>query len=47
MMGLEPTTFCMRAFALVELDDSESIDLLLREEDAERALAECPGDEPD
>ena len=37
----------MRAFALVGLGDSESIDLFLREEDAERALAECLGDEPD
>ena len=37
----------VRAFALVELGDSESIDLLLREEDAERALGECLGDEPD
>jgi hypothetical protein len=35
------------AFALVELGDSESIDLFVREEDAERALAECLGDEPD
>jgi hypothetical protein len=31
----------VRAFALVELGDSEAIDLFLREEDAERALEEC------
>jgi hypothetical protein len=31
---------------LVELGDSESIDLFLREEDAERALEECLRDEP-
>lgn len=37
----------MRAFALVELGDSEAIELFLREEDARRALAECPSDEPD
>jgi hypothetical protein len=34
----------MRAYALVELGDSEAIDL--REEDAERALEECLRDEP-
>ena len=34
----------VRAFALVELGDSESIGRFLREEDAERALAECLGD---
>jgi hypothetical protein len=36
----------VRAFALVELGDSEAIDLFLREEDAERALEECLCDEP-
>jgi hypothetical protein len=36
----------MRAYALVELGDSEAIDLFLREEDAERALQECLRDEP-
>lgn len=29
-----------------ELGDSEAIDLLLREEDAKRALEECLSDEP-
>jgi hypothetical protein len=37
----------MRAYALIELGDQEAIDLFLREEDAERALAECLRDEPD
>jgi hypothetical protein len=37
----------MRAFALVELGDSEAIDLFLREEDARQALEECLRDEPD
>lgn len=37
----------MRAFALVELGDSESIDLFLREEDARRALEDILSDEPD
>lgn len=37
----------MRAFALVELGDSESIDLFLREEDASLALQEILADEPD
>jgi hypothetical protein len=36
----------VRAFALVELGDSEAIDVFLREEDARRALAECLRDEP-
>jgi hypothetical protein len=36
----------VRAYALVELGDSEAIDLFLREEDA-RALEECLRDEPD
>jgi hypothetical protein len=36
----------VRAYALVELGDSEAIDLFLREEDAERALEECLQDEP-
>jgi hypothetical protein len=33
-------------YALVELGDSESIDLFLREEDARRALEEILSDEP-
>jgi hypothetical protein len=37
----------MRAYALVELGDSESIDLFLREEDARRALVDVLSDEPD
>jgi len=37
----------MRAYALVELGDSESIDLFLREEDARRALEDALRDEPD
>jgi hypothetical protein len=37
----------MRAWALVELGDSEAIDLFLREEDAERVLVQCVHDEPD
>jgi hypothetical protein len=37
----------VRAFALVELGDSESVDLFLREEDARRALEDILGDEPD
>jgi hypothetical protein len=36
----------MRAYALVEVGDSEAIDLFLREEDAERALADVLRDEP-
>jgi hypothetical protein len=36
----------VRAYALVELGDSEAIGLFLREEDAERALEECLHDEP-
>ena len=36
----------VRAFALVELGDSEAIDVFLREEDAVQALAECLRDEP-
>jgi hypothetical protein len=36
----------MRAWALVELGDSEAIDLFLREDDAEPALEECLCDEP-
>ena len=36
----------MRAYALVELGDSEAIDLFLREEDALQALEECLHDEP-
>jgi hypothetical protein len=37
----------MRAFALVELGDSEAIDLFLPEEDARRALEDILSDEPD
>ena len=37
----------VRAFALVELGDSESIGLFLREEDARRALEDILSDEPD
>lgn len=37
----------MRAYALVGLGDSESIDLFLREEDARRALEDILSDEPD
>jgi hypothetical protein len=37
----------VRAFALVELGDSESIDLFLREEDARRALEDILSDPPD
>jgi hypothetical protein len=37
----------MRAYALVELGDSEAIELFLREENASRVLGECLSDEPD
>jgi hypothetical protein len=37
----------MRAWALVELGDPEAIDLFLRGEDAEHALADCLQDEPE
>jgi hypothetical protein len=37
----------VRAFALVELGDSESIDLFLREKDAGRALEDILSDEPE
>jgi hypothetical protein len=36
----------VRAFALVEVGDTEAIDIFLREEDAEAALANCLTDEP-
>jgi hypothetical protein len=36
----------MRAYALVELGDSEAIDLFLREEDAQAALEDTLRDEP-
>jgi hypothetical protein len=36
----------MRAYALVELGDSEAIDLFLREEDAQAALEDALNDEP-
>ena len=37
----------MRVYALVELGDSEAIDLFLREEDARQALGDALADEPD
>ena len=37
----------MRAYAVVELADSEAIELFLGEEDARRALEEALRDEPD
>ena len=37
----------MRVYALVELGDSEAIDLFLREEDARAGLEDAIGDEPD
>jgi hypothetical protein len=37
----------VRAYALVELGDSEAIDLFLREEDARVALENALRDEPD
>jgi hypothetical protein len=37
----------VRAFALVELGDSEAIDLFLREEDARRAVEQALRDEPE
>jgi hypothetical protein len=37
----------VRVYALVELGDSEAIDLFLREEEAEQALADALSDEPD
>ena len=37
----------MRAYALMELGDSESIDLFLQEEDARQALEGLLRDEPD
>ena len=36
----------MRAYALVELGDSEAIDLFLREEDTQAALEDVLHDEP-
>jgi hypothetical protein len=36
----------VRAYALVELGDSEAIDLFLREEDAQAALEDALRDEP-
>jgi hypothetical protein len=36
----------VRAYALVELGDSEAIDLFLREEDAQQALDDALHDEP-
>ena len=36
----------MRAYALVELGDSEAIDLFLREEVAQAALEDALNDEP-
>jgi hypothetical protein len=37
----------VRAYALVELGDSEAIDLFFREDDAHAALEEAIRDEPD
>jgi hypothetical protein len=37
----------MRAYALLELGDSESIDLFIREEDARQAVQDILSDEPD
>jgi hypothetical protein len=36
----------VRVDALIELGDSEAIDLFLREEDTHQALEECLRDEP-
>ncbi len=36
----------VRAYALVELGDSDAIDLFLREEDAQAALEDALRDEP-
>jgi hypothetical protein len=36
----------VRVWALVEVGDTEAVDVFLREEDANRALEECLGDEP-
>ena len=36
----------VRAYALLELGDSEAIDLFLREEDAQAALEDAVRDEP-
>jgi hypothetical protein len=36
----------MRVHALVEAGDPEAIDVYLCEEDAQRALEDCPSDEP-
>jgi hypothetical protein len=45
--GRTALRFCdVRAYALVELGDSEAIDLFLREEDAELALRDALRDEP-
>ena len=37
----------MRLYALVEAGDPEAIDVFIRFEDAQRALQDCLGDEPD
>jgi hypothetical protein len=37
----------MRIWALVEAGDRETIEMFLRREDAEQALADCLADEPD
>jgi hypothetical protein len=37
----------MQAWALVQVDDSEAIDVFLSREDAEDALAGCLRDEPE
>jgi hypothetical protein len=41
-----PYDLAMRAYALIELGDSEAIDLFLREEDARAALEDALRDEP-
>jgi hypothetical protein len=37
----------VRAWAFVEIGDSQAIDVFLREDDANRALDDCLCDEPD
>jgi hypothetical protein len=37
----------MQVYALIQKSDSQAIDVFLSKEDAERALADCLGDEPD
>jgi len=40
------TLLSVPAWALVEVGDREAIDVFLRQEDAEQALADCLNDEP-